>query len=162
VVTQPFARSISQEQRLRPAPGRIVYAAASCASAQCLRLESDGRKGHLKIRNADWRRLQRPRFPFSYLWTGNPLFHTARILRVSRMFFVGSPSTSSKSARLPGDILPRSERRYTVAGADVAATSAWIGVSRLRTSSSSSPCTEAPYVAPGAGASVPVSRGTPA
>jgi len=43
-----------------------------------------------------------PHPAWGYLWTRKPRFQTATMLRVARMFLVGSPCTSSKSARLSG------------------------------------------------------------
>ena len=66
---------------------------------------------------------------------------------LARICFDGSPSTKSRSARIPVLIRPRSLIRHARALADVAAASAAVGVRPALTRCSSSRCTEAPWVA---------------
>src|ERR1700736_1858809 len=62
-----------------------------------------------------------------------PPFQTPLIARVAVMSAVGSPATSSKSARRPTAIVPRSASENTRAGVLVAAASASVGVSPAST-----------------------------
>lgn len=64
----------------------------------------------------------------------NPLLQTALIDKVSDMLVVGSPSTNNKSARAPANICPLSVRLKRLAGIEVAARSASIGVKTASTS----------------------------
>ena len=95
--------------------------------------------------------------------TARPRAQTRRMARVAVICRVGSPATSSKSARRPGAMRPRSARPNTDAGTDVAAASVSTGVNPASTRSSSSRCSDAPWTPrPSTGASVPARSGTPA
>src|SRR5690606_19292887 len=79
-------------------------------------------------------------------------------LRMSPMSAVGSPSTSTRSATLPGVMLPRvSSTPEYLAPFQVATCSAWAGLRPARTYRASSWC----RVNPGT-SSVPATTGTPA
>ncbi len=67
-----------------------------------------------------------------------PPFQMATMFRVAVTSLVGSPSTSSRSARRPATMRPRSDRLKARAGAPVAAVSAAMGDSPARTSKASS------------------------
>jgi|SRR5947209_17387997 len=55
-------------------------------------------------------------------------FQTATILHVARISCIGSPSTSTRSVCIPGQISPRSVKWNRRAGMEVAAANACIGV----------------------------------
>ena len=134
----PIERSV---QAIQPAPNRL--SGFSCSKS--LTSPSSEAAARKVVRSA-----------------GTPSFHTPAMSRVALISVIGSPFTKSRSARLPGAIVPRSSKRNTRAAAEVAPTSASVGVSPASTSSSSSRCSVAPGVVPGFGTSSPTRIGTPA
>jgi hypothetical protein len=79
-------------------------------------------------------------------FTRRPPIHTPRMFRVAAMSRVGSPSTSTRSARRPGAITPRSVSPKVPAASEVAPRRASAGVSPEPTSRSSSSCSDSPCV----------------
>jgi hypothetical protein len=75
---------------------------------------------------------------FSCRWACCLRLQTARMESVSVMFASGLPSTSSRSARSPGAIRPRSWRPNRRAGTEVADCSASVGINPALTSHDSS------------------------
>src|SRR3954447_15402954 len=78
--------------------------------------------------------------------------------RVARMFRVGSPLTSRRSARIPGAMTPRSLSWKIRAGTAVAAARAAVGGSPASTRSSSSRWGVAPGAVPGLGGGAAAAR----
>jgi hypothetical protein len=89
--------------------------------------------------------VRSPRGPMGQEWMCSvPLHHTRLIWRVALMSLMGSSSISTRSARRPGLMMPRSVRSKCWAGGEVAARRASIVGSPASTSSSSSWCRLSP------------------